>query len=114
VSWNIFYQYFVFKLDQNEADSGWFYIVQIKDRQITCTKIKDIFNDPSYRHIGLCQQNLFIANDTTIKILNFKEKGGKENEVVEFKPSEKDFTTFDLPPKTKLHGFFENKDSRDN
>ena len=112
VSWNIFYEYFVFKLDEREDDSGWFYVVQIKDRQITCTKIKDIFKDNSYRHMGLCSKNLFIANDTQIKILSFKEKGGKENEVVEFVPTEKDFATYALAPSTKLHGFFENRDSR--
>jgi hypothetical protein len=27
VSWNIFYEYFVFKLDEREDDSGWFYVV---------------------------------------------------------------------------------------
>jgi len=112
VSWNIFYEYFVFKLDENEDDSGWFYVVQIKERQITCTKIKDIFKDSTYRHIGLCQKNLFLANDTQIKILSFKEKSGKENEVVEFTPNEKDFATFTLAPHTKLHGFFENRESR--
>jgi hypothetical protein len=62
--------------------------------------------------MGLCSKNLFIANDTQIKILSFKEKGGKENEVVEFVPTEKDFSTYALAPKTKLHGFFENRDSR--
>ena len=27
VSWNIFNEYFVFKLDEKEDDSGWFYVV---------------------------------------------------------------------------------------
>ena len=27
VSWNIFFNYFVFKLDDNEDGGGWFYIV---------------------------------------------------------------------------------------
>ena len=36
----------------------------------------------------------------------------KENEVVEFVPTEKDFATYALAPSTKLHGFFENRDSR--
>jgi hypothetical protein len=48
--------------------------------------------------MGLCSKNLFIANDTQIKILSFKEKGGKENEVVEFVPTEKDFSTYALAP----------------
>ena len=102
----------MFKLDEREDNAGWFYVMQIKDRQITCTKIKDIFKDNSYRHMGISSNNIFIANDNVTKILSIKEMGFKENELVEFVPTEEDFTTYALPPNTKLHGFFENRDSR--
>ena len=107
--WDIFYEYFVFKLDEKDVDSKQFYVVKIKDDQTTTTtKIKDFFNDNSQKHIGVCQKNFFIANDTEIKILSLKEKGAKDNEPV----SEQDFDTFQMAPNTKLHGFFENRDSR--
>jgi hypothetical protein len=47
VSWNIFFDYFVFKLDEREDGSGWFYIVQFNNDAINVTKVKDIFNDNS-------------------------------------------------------------------
>lgn len=49
VSWNIFFDYFVFKLDDREADGGWFYIVHFHQGNISMTKVKDIFNDSSCR-----------------------------------------------------------------
>ena len=75
------------------------------------TKIKDIFKDPSFIHIGLCQKKLFLANDRDIKIISFKEKSAKGNEIVEFVPKESEFATFTLSKNNKLHGFFENKES---
>lgn len=40
VSWNIFFNYFVFKLNDKEDGSGWFYIVQFNDDgQISVSKV---------------------------------------------------------------------------
>lgn len=106
--WNIFYEYFVFKLDERDVDSKQFHVLKIKDNQIIPTKIKDIFNDNSQIHLGVSSKNFFIANDNQIKILSLKEKSAKDNnEPV----SEQDFDTYHMAPNTKLHGFFENRDS---
>lgn len=50
VSWNIFFNYFVFKLDDREEGGGWFYIIRFKDGKITQTRLKDVFNDSSCKY----------------------------------------------------------------
>ena len=47
LSWTIFFEHFVFKLDDREYGGGWFYIIKLKKGQISITKVKDIFNDHS-------------------------------------------------------------------
>jgi hypothetical protein len=71
--WNIFYEYLVFKLDQREgADSKYFHVVKINNNQHITIKILDIIKDNSYKHLGVCLKNFFIANDTYIKIVTLK------------------------------------------
>lgn len=82
-------------------------ILVSKDRS-NCSFIID-------KHIGLCNNHLFLANDNEIKIINFAKPSGTSKgdvKVVESKP--KEYTTFLLPGNNKLHGFFENSDSRKN
>ncbi|TNV87472.1 hypothetical protein FGO68_gene17664 [Halteria grandinella] len=55
-SWNIFFDYFVFKLDDREEGGGWFYIIRFKDGMITQTRVKDIFNDSSCKFSN-CHQS---------------------------------------------------------
>jgi hypothetical protein len=46
--WNIFFDYFVFKRDDRDEDSKFFYVVKINnDNSTYLTKIKDIFADNS-------------------------------------------------------------------
>ena len=129
--WNIFFDCFVFKRDDRDEDSKFFYVVKFNNNtdNPTTTKIKDIFNDSQQVHIGVCQKYFFIANDSKIKILNYEslandtkinfyetkvkfnleKKAVKDNVLI---PAEQDFETFQMAPNTKLRGFFENLDSK--
>ena len=64
-------------------------------------------------HIGLCKENLFLANNREIKIISFK-KANKSQEVNEIMTEKGSFPTITLKNDEKLHGFFENQESKKN
>ncbi|CDW78106.1 wd-40 repeat protein [Stylonychia lemnae] len=112
VCWNIFYDYFFFKLDPREKDSDWIYIVYFK-QEYGVVKIKDIsIDDSSFKNMGIQKQFFYYANAKEIKIIELKvtpPKGGQ----IEYSPQTQQYATYVINQPCKILNIFENSFSRD-
>jgi hypothetical protein len=75
-SWAIQQNYLIYQLAEQEKDSGFVYIVNLMEHGSTL-KVKDFFNDSSYKYYGICKDLLFVANQHNIKIVDINVETGK-------------------------------------
>ncbi|CDW84531.1 wd-40 repeat protein [Stylonychia lemnae] len=111
VSWNIFHQYLVIKLDPREGETHILQVIFL-EKDAAILKIKDFAPNDTYRYLGVNNEVFYYGSDNNIKMIDIKKNIGN-GQIMEIEIGEPGIVNYDIPYPNRLLQFLENGYSKD-